>query len=130
MMRFICVLLLTGAFATPAHADNSLLEPGDKGYRHDQYHELYQGLFDKAECHCQKGECRATVVRRSDAESGFDILIDRAWYPVPQNSIIPSNRVPMSLLTEPAHGCSYEIEDEFTKVRYKVIDCVIINNVV
>ncbi len=126
-MRFVSVLLCVLFFSTHL-ARGEDLKPGDTGYKHLQYHKSYQGLFDSKRCRCQKGECRATVFRPSQSESGYDVLMDGQWLGVPSKAIISNDQVPLTLRTEPAHACGYpETNEKGYPTGRIVVDCAVIN---
>ena len=98
------------------------LHPGDLGYKHELYHPYYQQVFSP-HCSCGVGDCRVTDWRLSELGSvhGYDVIVDRAWYPLPNDVYIPPPQlVPSALRQERAHICAYRLLDTS-------IPCAIIN---
>ncbi len=68
------------------------LQPGDRGF-HPELRESYQFLYAGTKCNCDYGSCRPTQLRITAerpvpaGQSGYEVLIDGQWYPVPQSSL-------------------------------------------
>ena len=99
--------------------------PGDYGYKHGNYHYLYQAVFGElGHCSCGSGDCRVTDFRETLLGSpvGYDVIAYRHWLPLPADVWIPlPEQVPPELRTERAHICAYGNASSCT------IPCAIIN---
>ena len=127
MRRFLGLLFLVSAFTAlgygPSQAKDvripSVSEvpmgqfPGDKGYRHSEFHPSYQKVFDQGRCACSTGECRPTIYRptRLGSQVGLDVLVNRRWVPVPKSALVSKGAVPPALWRAEAHVCAYEEDD-------------------
>lgn len=106
--------------------------PGDEGYRHELYHDLYQKLFgDAGHCGCGHGECRVTDWRKTQMDSplGFDVIAYREWVPLQNNCWMPRpEQVPEKLRHEWAHICAYpgHVDHHMGNITTSV-RCAIIN---
>ncbi len=102
--------------------------PGDLGYLHDKYHNLYQQLFaDVGKCSCGVGDCRVSDWRETilGSRHGYDVIVDRVWHPLPDKVWIPlPHQVPRELRQERAHVCAFL---HFLPRYYTSINCVVIN---
>lgn len=62
----ICVCIAIGSM-TPLNAQERP-QVGDFGFRHEEFHDLYQKLypkfFGKDKCHCSHGKCRPSSWRQ------------------------------------------------------------------
>lgn len=109
-----------------ATANAHELEPGDYGYRHDEFHRFYQlSTVFGGHCFCGNGTCRATIWRPTELRSpvGFDVIIERQWWPLPATVYQPdSMKLPPELFVDKAHVCAESNGDKGPK-----ISCVIIN---
>jgi hypothetical protein len=104
-------------------SDSKVLEPGDKGYMHEQYHEFYKKLYAEGRCYCRVGQCRASTYRMNSlSPSGIDVKIDGGWYNLPLGVEQPKHSVPPELWLEEAHVCAYPKQSG----GYE-IECAIIN---
>jgi hypothetical protein len=114
------------AFSSVARADPL---PGDEGYGHDAYHQYYkrQDVFG-GHCTCSIGECRATRWRQTQlgSEVGYDVFVNRKWYPLPKDVYRPDERkVPADLRSDPAHVCAYQV-NMVLRPRSTIIPCALI----
>jgi hypothetical protein len=101
-------------------ADTGKLQPGDQGYRHEEFHEQYQKVFNSEKCSCSSGECRVTDYRGSDTSpTGFEVKVSGKWCPVPTSAWIKGSdpSIPPELRVDPAHACG----------ECGNLECVIIN---
>ncbi len=102
------------------------LEPGDYGYRHDEFHRYYQlSVVFGGHCFCGDGDCRATIWRPTELKSpiGFDVIVERRWRPLPATVYQPDSfKLPPELFVDKAHVCAEGGGDSSPK-----ISCVIIN---
>ena len=71
------------------NGDVGALLPGDPGYRQDEFQNIYKQIYDSGKCACKSGYCRPTDIRftKLGSKTGYDILISRQWYPVPQSAM-------------------------------------------
>lgn len=82
-------------------------------HHHDTLHPHYQKAFAGWNCQCYTsyGQCRPTEFRQAkvgpDNDSGFEIMVNGKWYPIPKASLRREKAV-MSpeLLQWDAHVCS------------------------
>ena len=145
MKAYIIVAFLLGAIGVANGHDidhHHGLQPGDKDYRHETYHELYQRfwlhvngieltpgdeqymseeygstykkLYRSGKCACKSGYCRPTKWRPTElgASTGYDILVNRQWMPVPEGALHNEKSLPPELWSElmsgaEAHACAY-----------------------
>jgi len=104
------------------------LQPGDKGYKHHEYHPFYEVVFGP-HCRCGDGDCRVTDWRETKLGSkiGYDVLVNREWYPLPDDVYIPPpHLVPTELRRERAHICAYIFTSASVLLGIS-IPCAIIN---
>lgn len=116
-----------------------VLGPGDEGYRKEELQSTYGELYSSQKCHCKSGYCRPTVVRPTQlaAETGLDILVNRAWRPIPKNSLHHERTLSPELMLKlfpphegiqtadgymRGHVCAYETESS----GRLTIECAII----
>jgi hypothetical protein len=170
MKRFVIVTFLlttlftgitTAAWSQHRHQDEVVvLQPGDKDYEHERYHEPYQRfwrhvngvddlqpsdhnymsekfgptykkLYAGGKCACKAGYCRPTKWRLTElgAPSGYDILVNRQWMPVPEGALHNEKTLPPELWAElmkdaDAHVCAYP--DESVVGFGQRIECAIV----
>ena len=125
MRRFllapVCLLLsLGGALAqSERHLHNAPgstcvdqeLRLGFKGFKHCEYHALYQVSFKDWNCQCYSGQCRPTEFRGAavtrENPVGLEVYINGSWFPIPENAL-RKERANMSpeLLKWMAHVCA------------------------
>lgn len=91
---------------TLANADQDL-QPGDKGYRHTDFHGSYQAIFNSGRCNCHTGECRPTRYRI--VEGKLQMILNRKWVDIPDHAIQPRESVPANLWAEEAHICAFYV---------------------
>lgn len=110
---------------------NAALEPGDENYRKDELGDTYQHLYDEGKCACKSGYCRPTKYRRTElgADSGWDVIVNRVWVPVPLYALHHEGTLSRELFNElmataDAHVCAYT---NWRSIERKVeIECAIV----
>ena len=150
MMRLIltiaCLFLLQEPLQAQGHTHappgSTCIDQEDrlsyKGFKHCEYHSLYQTSFKDWNCQCYSGQCRPTEFRVAPVtatnQTGLEVQINGSWFPIPQNAL-RKERANMSpdLLKWMAHACAndptFEQLDEKTIVVKAPphIECVWIN---
>ncbi len=124
----VCLLALPSA--TPHETNTKELRLGDTGYNHDGLHDVY-GRYFKGQCPCSIGECRPTEVRANEKvpDTGMEVLVDRAWYPVPKDAVKFRTGIPVELLEYPAHVCARKAPTSGGEDRM-IIECLIYNGAI
>ncbi|HEY4502247.1 MAG TPA: hypothetical protein VJH21_00230 [Candidatus Paceibacterota bacterium] len=110
---------------------NTDLQPGDKGYRTNEFDPLYQELYSSGKCNCKHGYCRPTDVRSTilGAKSGYDVVVNRHWFPVPLDALQHERTLSKELMRKlmkkgvRAHVCAY---DDPTVPGGQRIECVVL----
>jgi len=116
-MRMVLILAVLGSAVNAEE-----LQPGDKGYRHNEMHPHYQQLFTSDRCVCGVGECRPTIYRIDEkSPSGIEVKLNGHWVSVPEHAILKNRSVPPELWNDPAHVCAYQ------SIGYTIVECAIIN---
>ena len=117
----LAAVVLAGILPLMGMSDE--MQPGDKGYKHNELHNSYQELFTSMKCSCGVGECRATVWKYSKTSPhGYAVKIDGNWYDLQQDTkLVNPDAVSTSLKVDPAHVCAYGFFKNFT------IPCALIN---
>lgn len=125
LVLLICLLAASVAHAAePSTSTPQTLGPGDKGYKHDEFHEHYQKLFKDGDCYCRTGQCRPTIYRIDPTSpSRIEVKIDGGWYDVPVKALRTKQSVPPELWHESAHVCAYP-----RPTGGYEIECAIINS--
>lgn len=129
MPKWTLVLSIFFILALVLASGNSIageeLQPGDKGYRHGEFHESYQKFFDQGRCNCSTGECRATEFRPNDESlTGIQVKVEGKWCDVSKKALIqPKDGIPPQLWGAQAHVCAY---DSIVSDKCPYIECAVI----
>ena len=110
-------------------------ELGYRGFKHCEYHELYQAAFKGWNCHCYAGQCRPTEFRvapvSEENPAGLEVYLNGFWFPIPLEAMRKERaHMPPQLLQWQAHGCANDpvlSKDKKTVVKPPHIECVWIN---
>lgn len=143
LLPFLFTVLSAGTAAAQGHnhapprstcvdVENRL---GFKGFKHCEYHPLYQVAFKNWNCHCYAGQCRPTEFRVAPVSeknpSGLEVYLNGFWFPIPMDAMRKERaNMPPQLLQWQAHGCANDpvlSEDKKTVVTPPHIECVWIN---
>lgn len=92
--------------------DKPALQPGDDGFMREELNQAYHLLYEGGRCNCHYGYCRPTTVRHAKpgekSPSGYMVLINRRWYPVPVESLFNENQVSPELWNKLLYGLDHE----------------------
>lgn len=107
---------------------------GYRGFKHCEYHALYQAAFKNWNCHCYAGQCRPTEFRVAPVSEhnpvGLEVYINGYWFPVPADALRKERaHMPAALLQWMSHACANDptIKDGVV-VMQPHIECVWINS--
>jgi hypothetical protein len=103
---------------------------GDEKYLQEKYGGTYKQLYSSGKCACKSGYCRPTLARPTqlDAETGYDVIINGEWVPVPKGTLHHEKSLSpelwAALMAEAgAHVCAYP---DTTAPYGQRIECVIV----
>jgi len=108
---------------------------GYRGFKHCEYHDLYQAAFKGWNCQCYSGQCRPTEFRPAAVTdknpAGLEVYLNGYWFPIPPAAMRKERaNMPPQLLQWMAHGCANDPEwneDKTIIVKPPHIECVWIN---
>jgi hypothetical protein len=107
------------------------LQPSDEKYMSDKFGPTYQKLYSGGKCSCKSGYCRPSKWRPTELGSptGYDILVNRQWVPVPKGALHNEKTLPLELWKElmrgaSAHVCAYP--DVNVKHFGQRVECAIV----
>jgi len=146
-MRFISMFALAALAAATVHAqEHKHASPGAtcvdqekrfgfRGFKHCEYHQLYQTAFKGWNCHCYAGQCRPTEFRVAPVTdknpTGLEVYLNGLWFPIPEAAMRKERaHMPGQLLQWMAHGCANDpvlSDDKKTIITPPHIECVWIN---
>ncbi len=134
-VALMCFLVVPGSLlaqtAPPHHHPQVCVDKETKigymGFKHCEYHDLYQKSFKNWNCQCYSGQCRPTEFRiASVTESnpiGLEVFINGGWFPVPPHSLRKEKaNMAQELLQWMAHACASNPEFQKDDRGHIVLD--------